>query len=157
MPRSKKKKIQDPVLGELTFDILWSGQISIPPLGTLEVLVNGGNNGDPPTDLQRDAAASLQAAMPRLLPEIEAAIFSYYCNRRDDFLALAIEPDQEAPQLDSVKELYRVLTGPPRIFIDSHRRNESPSVKMDWNTTFDEEHGVTVEIVESVIRDVGCG
>ena len=95
--------------------------------------------------------------MPRLLPEIEAAIFSYYCSRRDDFLALAIEPDQEAPQLDSVKELHRVLTGPPRIFIDSHRRNESPSVKMDWNTTFDEEHGVTVEIVEGVIRDVGCG
>lgn len=155
MVSKKTKKIQDAVFGELKFDVLWEGHIAIEPLGAIEVLVDGGNNGDPPTEAQRNASVELQRAMPNLIDKIYDALFSYYCDHRDVYLPNALDPEVEVPVLTSSNEIHRVLVGPPALVVGYHRRKETPSLNLDWHVRFDEEHSMAVEIVNGEIRDVG--
>ena len=152
---SKKKSIIDPFFGKLTFDVIWIGSIDVPPLGEIEVTISGGVQGDLPTEEQRKAVSDLIHAMTRLLPTIYEALFIYYRDNREVYVPLAIDVDEEAPELASVDEIHRVLEGPPWLFVDCHGQGESPSLILAWGATFDDEHGIRVELINGEICDVG--
>ena len=155
MPRKTRKEIDDPVFGRLTFDIIWEGRIEIEPFGVIQVTVDGGNEGKPPSDVQRAAVADLQSRTADLHMQILGAVFSHYCSHRDQYLALAVNPDHDVPGLSSAEEITTVLKGRPRLSVACHRLGEPPTLKLRWNSTFDDEHGITVYLVDGMVREVG--
>lgn len=151
----RKKVINDPALGKLTFDYLWGGHVPMGPLGEIEILVDGGANESPPTDDQREAVAQLQQLMPKLLASLHKAIYKYYCDNRDMYVDLAIDPEEDTPELTSVNEVNKVLRSPPILAVESHLKGEHPELKLRWNVTFDEEHSLSIRLRGGTIQDVG--
>jgi len=155
MPRKTQRTINAPVFGKLTFDVIWEGRIAMGPLGVIDVSVDGGNEGRPPSNAQRDTVAAFQNSIAELHAGILRAVFSHYRSHRDQYRALAIYPDSEVPVLSSAEEISTLLKGPPRLSVGYHRPGEVPMLKLHWNTTFDDEHGITVAIVDGAIGEVG--
>lgn len=155
MAKKRKKIIQDPVFGELAFDVLWCGHIAMGPLGIVEVMISGGNDGDLPTEMQRTSARKLQHDIAELYGTILEAIYHYYCDHRGVYLSLAIDPAVEVPVLSSPREVGRVLKGLPALYVGWHGRGETPETSFAWNTTFDEEHGIRVTLLDGAIQEVG--
>ena len=151
----RKKVIDDPVLGKLTFDWLWGGHVRVEPLGEVELLVDGGADGEPPTDAQRQAVVELQERLPKLVGAVHQAIYKYYCDNRDQYVELAIEPEEDTPELSSVKEVGRVLRSPPTLVVEAHDEGELPELKLCWNVTFDLEHSLYVALIGGEIQEVG--
>jgi hypothetical protein len=154
MAKGKKKIIQDQFFGELSFDVMWCGRIRMGHLGDIAVLVDGGNEGEPPTAQQREAVRQLTADVGGLENRLMQAVFDCYRENRESYLSDGTATP-ETPTVTSTNDIRNLLDGPAKLTVWWPERGEVPEVQFSWSTTFDPEHGVKVILVDGEIRDVG--
>lgn len=89
--RRKRRRIEDPVFGPLTYDApWWTGTVRFPP-GDGEVTVNVESGEDGPTGAQRDRFREMERRYRDLCPSIGDALWELYRPVR-----LELEGDGEA-------------------------------------------------------------
>lgn len=149
-----RRKCVDPLFGNLIFNVLWKGSISLEPFGVVEIQIDGGMDDVPPTESQRNAVVRLGQVLPSLEPKIYEKILSFYSNYRD--IALPSSSSlREIPRVTSARTVRQLLVGHPALMVGPHRRGKAPTLNLDWTVTFDEEHVLSVEFVNEEVGEVG--
>lgn len=152
MPKLSKK-IADPVFGDLFFDVLWSGWAIIEPYGKIEILVEGAIDR-PPTDRQREAFEEFVSLFPEFKTAIEEEILEYYIKNREGYLDNSTDPEVEVPDISTIADMEKLLLSGPLMFV-GEETGDAISIKMRWSTTFDDEHGIEIELENNEIVGIG--
>lgn len=146
-------KIMDEALGELKYDGLWFGIADIEPYGEVELVVDGGNEGAPPNEKQQEAFQKIELAFPALKASIDQALLDFYLENRGNYLAMAIDPESEVPEISQIEQLDQILESGPSLFIGQQLPGQ-PEVVLSWQVVFDDEHDLTVEISDGKVSSV---
>jgi hypothetical protein len=149
-----QKRSIDPVLGPLRWDgSFWAGSAKAPALGTKVALRVAADLDDPeePTEHQRAAYAAVAPRVATLRPQVEKLIVSHYNavkeNYRDGVLMTPARIARQVPDLKKPADIWRLLSK-PAIHVPYAKRKGPKLVMIDFDCTWDDEHGVRV-----VIRD----
>lgn len=152
----KKRKATHPVFGEIKFDIVWEGSVVLEPYGDVDLIVFPNGNSDTPSEAQSTAFEHFRQRFPQLKATIEKEILDYYIGHRDTYLENAVEPLVEVPEINSVKELSTILGPVPNVVVGEDAGTYT-IIKLCWDASFDDEHGLTVEIENGKIDYIGPG
>lgn len=158
------KVMKDPVFGQISFDgLFWIGEVDVPGLRRAVLAIDTTaapwvvNPGHEPSDAQRVAFQRFLEESPRLMKEVETAVFAHYRAVREAF-ARFMSPDEvalDAPELAESKEIWHLLRG-FEVFIPPQPNGECV-VLLRCGTSWDSGPGIDVVIRDGYVAAVARG
>jgi hypothetical protein len=141
---AKGRKVNDPVFGELTWDTFWEGEVDVPGFGKLRLSIDADAEAHavatPPGDAHRQAMTRFLAAAQRLRPRIEKANFEYFQRVRENYA----EGGGDVPDVREPADIWKEHFS-PALHIPV-QDGEAWRVELNWECSWDEEHGHAVYI-----------
>lgn len=150
----KLKCMINDLLNALSYDDeAWEGEVSFPVLGDDVLLFIDASEDKKPTQAQTDKLAWLHDNIAALFPTIEARLYEYYqasCDRYRKKLG----PDAQTlmPELNSQADVWEFVSD-PGIYIGPD--SDGDELQLEYECTFDVEHGLRLVILDNEIIYVG--
>ena len=144
----------DELLEQLEYDQgAWEGEVVFPVLGTDVLLVIDASEHENPSDAQKEKLAWLAENIQQIYPSIEENVFAYYKSVFEVYRdALGEYADELMPLLSNSSEVWGVVTEPGIYIAPDYEGNE---IHIEYECTFDVEHGLRVIIKNGKIARVG--
>lgn len=152
--------MNDPILGQLRFDVFWEGAVGSTRLGdNVRLRVDTSeqpwlpNPGHPPSEAQRQAYTQFLGNEQGLLARVEQAIFDHYNRVKDHYREAGSHwTVEQVPDLQHNSQIWGLLSAP---LIEIPPQEPSRSrITLAWNCSWDPEHGIRVSIENGEVIDV---
>ena len=147
-------QIDDPVLGKLTSfkGVLWEGRLDTELLGPNTILYL--DTEDMPDDYLRGLFTRFMEAQTEFRPILQEALFTHYrsiCNEWRELLE--DDADELAPVIQTSDQIWALLSNPTLLFCGQLPNRPDFPVELHWNTTWDQEHGLGVKVVDGQVTE----
>jgi hypothetical protein len=144
----------DELLEQLEYDQgAWEGEVEFPVLGSDVLLVIDASEHENPSDAQKANLAWLAENIKKIYPSIEESVFAYYKSVFDVYReALGEYAEELMPLLSKSSEVWGVVTEPGIYIAPDFEGNE---IHIEYECTFDVEHGLRVIISNGKVTRVG--
>ena len=153
--KARSTTLKHPIFGTIKWDEFWEGRATLPGFGKMDLTIETSESADnvatPPTDRHRAAFEAFRKSAERLYAAVEQANFKYFRRARPD---LVEDFGAEfVPDVKSAAALWKEL-GKPTLHIPMPR-GKSWRVEINWNCSWDPEHGHAAYITGGKVRRVG--
>ncbi len=148
------RQIDDPVFGKLTSfkGLLWEGRLDTELLGPDTILYLETENA--PDDYLRALFMRFMDAQAEFQPILQEALFTHYQSICDEWRELLEEDaDELAPVLRTPSQIWTLLSDPTLLLYGELPDRPDLQIELHWNTTWDQEHGLGVKIVNGQVTD----
>jgi hypothetical protein len=142
------------LLDQLEYDQgAWEGEVEFPVLGRDVLLVVDASEHENPSDAQKEKLDWLAKNIQLIFPSIEENVFGYYQSVFDVYReALGEYADELMPLLSRSSEVWDTVTEPGIYIGPDYQGNE---IHIEYECTFDVEHGLRVVIINGKVARVG--
>jgi hypothetical protein len=145
--------LEDPEFGRLELDVFWNGWLSTGLGPKVRLEIDADNDTDPPSKRQREALGRLIRKETSTLARAQAALARYYREIVPHYRASGYLSPESTPELAADADIWRLLSC-PAIFVPV-QVDRKQRLRLQWECTWDVEHGVEVELKNNAVASVG--
>lgn len=142
------------LLKQLSYDDeAWEGEVSFPVLGDDVLLFIDASENKNPTDTQVAKLTWLADNLSMLFPSVEQAVYEYYqASSKSYRKSLGSYADELMPMMTDCADVWSYVSD-PGIYIGPD--SDGNEIQLEYECTFDVEHGLRVVISDNEITYVG--
>lgn len=147
--------IDDPIIGELEFNYIWSKDMTIDFLGKqteIALIVDGDEDGKFGEE-QYEVYTLLMRDWENIQHRVLQPILDYYIERRQE-LGYDVGFNEDYPLLETTDQLLEKITL-DGIIVKYPELFEFYEIGLTFNCTWDEENGVGVRLMKGNVIEVG--